>query len=803
MQVLEPKTSAKAISKEETLRDYYIGYESRQASLMGRKEVFMGKAKFGIFGDGKELPQLAMAKAFQKGDFRSGYYRDQTFMMALGELNVQQFFAQLYAHTDTEADPASSGRQMNGHFATHSINPDGSWKNLTEQYNSSADISPTAGQMPRLVGLAYASKLYRENKGLHHLKQFSDKGNEVAFGTIGNASCAEGPFFEAMNAAGVLQIPMLMSVWDDGYGISVPNDVQITKSNISEILKGFQRDEDNKGFEIFVVNGWDYPALCETYAKAAKICREEHVPCLVHVVEITQPQGHSTSGSHERYKPAERLEWEKEHDCLLKMREWMISEEIASEEEIANLEQEATKSVKDQKNASWKAFVASMKEDHDMAVSLLGKVVNQTNKGPEVAKIQTELAKTLNPERLDAIRAVKKAIRLLRFEEKSLRIPMQNWLKRVQRENADRYNSWLYNEAEDSALNIPQVSPQYNEDSPTLDGREIVQACFDAALEKYPEVFAIGEDVGKIGDVNQGFAGLQEKYGELRVTDTGIREATIMGQAVGTALRGLRPIAEIQYLDYFLYGIQTLSDDLACLSYRTKGKQKAPVIIRTRGHRLEGVWHSGSPMGMIIHALRGVHVLTPRNMTQAAGFYNTILQSGDPAVIVECLNGYRLKERLPTNIGEFTVPLGVPETIREGKDITIVTYGSMCRIILSAAEQLEKVGISCEVIDVQSLLPFDLEHKIVESIQKTNRVLFADEDMPGATTAYMMQKVVEEQGAYKFLDSKPQCLAAQPHRPAYASDGDYFSKPNEEDIFDKVYAMMSEVNPQKFPALYN
>ena len=802
MQVLDAKKNKNALNSSAILQDYRIAYMSRQASLIGRKEVFMGKAKFGIFGDGKEVAQLAMARAFQHGDFRSGYYRDQTFMMALNELNVQQFFAQLYAHADTEADPASSGRQMNSHFATHSVNPDGTWKNLTEQYNSAADISPTAGQMPRLVGLAYASKLYRQNPELHQFSQFSNNGNEIAFGTIGNASCAEGLFFESINAAGVLQIPLLMSVWDDGYGISVSNDYQITKSNISEILKGLQRDEENKGYEIFVVNGWDYEALVETYQKAAKVCREEHVPCLVHVREMTQPQGHSTSGSHERYKSKERLEWELANDCILKMREWMIANGHATAEELDALEKETLAQVKKDRTTAWKAFTESMKEDHQDALDLLQKTAKHTSKGPELLKIRTELEKTMNPIRQDAVIAIKKSLRMLRAEGKSLRLPLINWLKRIQRENADRYNSWLHNEAEDSALNVPEVKAVYTENSPTVDGREVVQACFDAALSNYPQLFAIGEDVGRIGDVNQGFAGLQEKHGELRVTDTGIREATIMGQGIGAAMRGLRPITEIQYLDYFLYGMQILSDDLACLSYRTKGKQKAPMIIRTRGHRLEGIWHSGSPIGTILHSLRGVHVLVPRNMTQAAGFYNTILQSGDPAVIIECLNGYRLKEQLPDNVGEFTAPLGQPEVLREGSDITIVTYGSMCRIVMAAAEQLEKIGISCEIVDVQTLLPFDLEHKILDSIKKTNRVLFADEDVPGGATAYMMQKVIDEQDAYQWLDSKPACISAKAHRPAYASDGDYFSKPNEEDLFDKVYEIMREANPQKFPAIY-
>lgn len=802
MQATSLEQATASLAKEEVLRDFRIACESRQASLMGRKEVFMGKAKFGIFGDGKEVPQLAMAKVFRHGDFRSGYYRDQTFMMSLEELSVRQFFAQLYAHADTKAEPASSGRQMNGHFATHSVNDDGSWRDLTAQYNSSADISPTAGQMPRLVGLAYASKLFRNNTALSSYKHLSNQGNEIAFGTIGNASCAEGLFFEAMNAASVLQIPMLMSVWDDGYGISVPNDIQVAKSNISEALSGFQRTADSKGFEILTVRGWDYEGLCETYRKAERICREEHVPVLVHVQEVTQPQGHSTSGSHERYKPKERLEWEAKHDGILKMKEWILETNIASLEEVEDIEKKAKDYVKKERQAAWKAFEASIKDDHNDALDLMEKTAKRTNKGPEILKIRTELEKTLNPMRQDAIRAVKKVLRSLRFEDKTIRIPLINWTNRVMSQNRERYNSYLYSENESSALNVPVIPAEFDEHSPMVDGREVVQACFDAALTNNPLVFAIGEDVGKIGDVNQGFAGLQDKHGELRVTDTGIREATIMGQGIGAAMRGLRPIAEIQYLDYIYYGLQILADDLTCLLYRTKGHQKAPLIVRTRGHRLEGVWHSGSPIATLLGSLRGMHLLVPRNMTQAAGFYNTILRSDEPAMIIECLNGYRLKERIPNNIGEFTVPLGMPEVLREGTDVTVVTYGSMCRMIMEAAEQLAKAGISCEVIDAQTLLPFDLDHRIVESLQKTNRVVFADEDVPGGATAYMMQQVLEEQGGYKWLDSKPTCITAQAHRPAYSSDGDYFSKPNLEDIFDKIYMVMNEANPSKYPSIY-
>lgn len=784
------------------MADYRLACESREASLIGRKEVFMGKAKFGIFGDGKEVAQLAMAKVFKIGDFRSGYYRDQTFMFAIGQLSLQQYFAQLYAHTDVEADPASGGRLMNGHFATRMLDGQGKLKNLTESKNSSADISPTAGQMPRLLGMAYASKLFRNNKALHGYTNLSVNGNEIAFGTIGNASTSEGMFYEAMNAAGVLQVPMLMSVWDDAYGISVPQEYHTTKGSISKTLAGLQRNEREKGFEIINVKGWDYPALVEAYQRAEKICREEHVPVLVHVDEVTQPQGHSTSGSHERYKSKERLAWEAEHDCLRKMREWIIDEVNILPDELDDIEVEARKVAKEAKEKAWKAFNDSMQADFKEALSLLKELASASVAGSEVGVLAEALEKTQNPIRLDGIKAVKKALRLVRDENNAPKTNLINWLKSVEEENEKRYSSHLLSESDEAALKVKEIKPSYAEDAPEVDGREVMQAFFDIALGRDPLVFAIGEDVGKIGDVNQGFAGLQEKYGELRVTDTGIRECTIIGQGIGAALRGMRPIAEIQYLDYLLYALQIMSDDLACLQYRTKGGQKAPLIIRTRGHRLEGVWHSGSPIGMMLHSLRGMHVLTPRNMTQAAGFYNTLLQSDEPAIIVECLNGYRLKEKMPSNLGEYTVPLGVPEVLKEGNDVTIVTYGSMCRIIMDAAHELEKVGISCEVIDAQSLLPFDIHHSIVESVKKTNRLVLADEDVPGGASAYMMQKVVEEQGAYRYLDSKPLTIAAKEHRPAYASDGDYFSKPNPETVFDKIYAMMQEAEPIRFPSIY-
>ncbi|MBT30728.1 MAG: transketolase, partial [Thalassobius sp.] len=700
------------------------------------------------------------------------------------------------------ADPHTAGRGMNSHYATRIVNNDGSWNDLTKMKNTSSDISPTAAQMPRLVGLGYASKLYRDNPDLHEFTQFSNNGNEIAFGTIGNASCAEGMFFESINAAGVLKIPMLTSVWDDGYGISVPNEYQITKGSISEILSGLQRkDKDSDGFEIFVVNGWDYPALLKVYKEAAELCRTEHVPVIIHVVEVTQPQGHSTSGSHERYKSKERLEWEREHDCLKKMREWIVNEGIALSSEVDEVEATALKTVKDSRTKAWKAFVEDNKVSQKSALKIIGGISKQLRTNNKIKEIKKELEKTLNPMRSDAMKAVKKTLRALRFEDPIHRKELIEWVETQNEENKERFNSHLYSESPFSALKVEEIPPHYDENSnEVVDGREVVQACFDHILARDPRVFAIGEDVGKIGDVNQGFAGLQSKYGELRVTDTGIRETTILGQGIGAALRGLRPIIEIQYLDYIYYALQTMTDDLASLQYRTKGGQTAPVIIRTRGHRLEGIWHSGSPMSTLLGSCRGIYLLVPRNMTKAAGFYNTLLQSDDPAIMIESLNGYRLKERLPGNIGEFTVPLGVPEVIREGKDITVVTYGSMCRIVMDAATQLDELGIDVEVIDVQTLLPFDRHHKILDSIKKTNRVLFTDEDVPGGATAYMMQKVIEEQDAYQWLDSKPVCLPAQAHRPAYGSDGDYFSKPNIETIVDKVYEIMHESDPQRFPA---
>lgn len=798
----EARTKFSQAKIKEILADYRLAVESREASLIGRKEVFMGKAKFGIFGDGKEVAQIAMAKVFKRGDFRAGYYRDQTFMFALGELTVQQYFAQLYAHPDVDADPASAGRQMNGHYTTRMLDEQGRLRKLTELHNSSADISPTAAQMPRLLGMAYASKLFRNNEALHAYTDLSIKGNEIAFGTIGNASTSEGMFFEAVNAAGVLQVPMLISVWDDDYGISVPQEYHTTKGSISKALTGFRRTATEKGFEILTVKGWDYLALLKTYHEAERICREEHVPVLVHVEEMTQPQGHSTSGSHERYKSKERLAWEVEHDCIRKMREWIIDEVMILPEEIDAVEKEAKLAAKTAREQAWKAFMADIKAEQKFVSQALEQAAQTSRHAEELLLIKQELDKTLNPVHLDAVKAARKGVYLLRHEQSDARQALLTWIEEAIRINYNRYNSHLYSESDESALKVPEVAAVYQDNSAIVDGREVLRACFDAALLRDARVLAFGEDVGKIGDVNQGFAGLQDKHGDLRVTDTGIRECTIIGQGIGLAIRGLKPIAEIQYLDYLLYAIQIMSDDLATLQYRTKGGQKAPLIIRTRGHRLEGIWHAGSPIGMILHSIRGVYVLVPRNMTQAAGFYNTMLRSDDPALIIECLNGYRLKEKLPDNIGEFTVPLGVPEVLKEGTDVTVVTYGSMCRVVVEAAEELEKVGIYCEVIDVQSLLPFDIHASIVESIKKTNRVVFADEDVPGGATAYMMQKVLEEQNAYEHLDAKPVTITARDHRPAYASDGDYFSKPNPEDVFETIYHIMHEADPAQFPSLF-
>ena len=793
-----------AITREEfkiaVLSDYRMAYESRQASLIGRKEVLTGKAKFGIFGDGKELAQLAMAKCFAKGDFRSGYYRDQTFMFARGMTTIREFFAQLYADADVTREPCSAGRGMNSHFGTRLLNEDGSWKSQTENYNSSADISPTAGQMARLLGLAYASKLYRENTELHAYTDFSNNGNEIAFGTIGNASTSEGVFWEVVNAGGVLQVPMLISIWDDEYGISVHAKYQTTKENLSAILSGFKTDEHGKGYELFTVKGWDYPALIKVYQKAAKLCRENHTPVIIHVTEVTQPQGHSTSGSQERYKSKERLSWESEFDCIVQMKNWITETGIATAEEIENLEKEAIAFVKDEQKAAWNANLQPILDERDRAVAALQKLSASTSKSLE---INTELKNLLKKEELhrkDIFTVINKCLRFTINEKNNEREKVIHLLKTFKADNYERYNTIVYSRSSESALKIEVIKPVYSDSSIRIDGREIVQACFDAALARDNRIVAFGEDVGKIGDVNQGFAGLQEKYGELRVTDTGIREMSIVGQAIGMALRGIRPIAEIQYLDYLLYALQIMSDDIATLQHRTMGGQKVPLIIRTRGHRLEGVWHSGSPMGMIIHALRGMYVLVPRNMTQAAGFYNTLLKSDEPALVIECLNGYRIKEILPDNIGDFTLPLGKPEILLKGSDVTLITYGSSCRIAYEACKELQKFNISVELIDVQTLLPFDLEHLIIESVKITNKVVFLDEDVPGGATSYMMQQVLEIQNGYKFLDAEPITITAKDHRAAYGTDGDYFSKPGVDDVFDAIYEMMHRYNPGKYPA---
>ncbi|WP_334058968.1 alpha-ketoacid dehydrogenase subunit alpha/beta [Polaribacter sp. P097] len=799
--------------KKEVLQDYKIAKISRECSLLGRREVLTGKAKFGIFGDGKEVPQLAMAKAFQKGDFRSGYYRDQTFMMAIGELSAQQFFAGLYAHTDIEADPMSAGRQMGGHFATHSLQEDGSWKNLTQQYNSSSDISPTAGQMPRLLGLAQASKVYRNEKSVAHKTNFSNKGNEVAWGTIGNASTSEGLFFETINAAGVLQVPMVMNVWDDEYGISVHAKHQTTKESISEILKGFQRDEKNKGYELFVVNGWDYVQLMDVYQKASKIAREEHVPVLIHVKELTQPQGHSTSGSHERYKDQDRLKWEKDHDCLTKMREWILDFELETEtgetlrfvegeEELIILEKEAKKEVTNAKRNAWNAFLNEIKSELLEVSDILKRVAAKSVNENFINKYINDLNAITEPTRKDVLSVARKCLWYIRDEDIAAKIELQNFIKEALTQAHDKYSSHLLSETEASALKVLEEAPTYAQEQNLVDARIVMRDNFDAILTKHKDVLIFGEDAGFIGDVNQGLEGLQEKFGDIRISDTGIREATILGQGIGLAMRGLRPIAEIQYLDYLLYALQIMSDDLATLRYRTYGKQKAPLIIRTRGHRLEGIWHAGSPMGAIINSLRGIHVLVPRNMTKAAGFYNTLLEGDDPALVIECLNGYRLKEELPTNLGDFKTKIGVVETIKEGKDITVVSYGSTLRIVEDAAKDLAQVGIDIEIIDAQSLLPFDLNHDCVKSLAKTNKLLVVDEDVPGGASAYILQEILETQNGYQYLDSKPVTLSAKAHRPAYGTDGDYFSKPSSEDIFEKIYAIMHEFNPNKFKSLY-
>lgn len=810
-----PETTTRATSKFNTaelsfddfkkivIDDYRIGYESRQASLIGRREVLTGKAKFGIFGDGKEVAQLAMAKAFRAGDWRAGYYRDQTFMFATGMSNMKEFFAQLYANPDIEKDPASGGRQMNCHYATRFVNTDGSWVNQAETMNSSSDISTTAGQIPRLLGLAYASKLYRQNKELDYLKQFSVNGNEVAFGSVGNGATSEGSFFETFNAGGVLQVPMAISIWDDAYAISVPANLQTTKEDISEILKGFQRENGSNGYEIFKVRGWDYIALCETYERAINICREEHVPVLIHVTEMTQPQGHSTSGSHERYKSRERLTWEDEHDCLLKMREWMITSAISTEIELEELEAEAKRYVREcQREAASELAVVIKSEIEEAAALIEAFAETVPGKKEAISALSIGLRSSIDAGRREIFSAIRKALRLTTTENNVERQLLTEWLKVEKAKNTERYNSKLFTGTPESPLYVPVVPAIYSDDAKLLDGREVLNAAFDANFARDKSIVAFGEDLGAIGDVNQGFAGLQAKYGEIRISDTGIRETSIIGQGMGLAMRGLRPIAEIQYLDYLIYAITIISDDIASLSYRTMGGQKAPLIIRTRGHRLEGIWHSGSPMSVILGSMRGFHICVPRNMTQAAGMYNTLLRGDEPALVIECLNGYRLKEKLPANVGDFTVPLGKAEVLKEGNDVTVVSYGSTLRIVQEAAAELEDMGIHIEVIDPQTLYPFDTENVCGASLKKTSKLLIVDEDLPGAGSAYILQKILEAQNGYYALDAQPKTLTAKEHRPPYGSDGDYFSKPSVDDVVETVYAMMNEANPSKYPAIY-
>lgn len=791
-----------ALKRPNILNDYRLIIESRQASLLGRKDVMGGRAKFGIFGDGKELAQIAMAKVFRPGDFRSGYYRDQTVVAALQNLNWQQYFAQLYGHADLEHEPHTGGRSMNNHYTTRYLDENGQWLPQTDTFNHINDLAPTAGQIPRSVGLAYASKLYRQNEDLWSMTNFSRKGNEITFATIGDASTSQGMFWETMNAAGVLQIPLLMSVWDDGFGISVPVEYQTTKGSISDAMAGLQRENGENGIEIIRVKAWDYVGLLEAYQKAANLCRHQHIPVLVHVQEVTQPQGHSTSGSHTRYKSQERLAWEQEWDCNLKFKDWILTNGYATLHELEEIEEEAKKFIRQQRNEAWGAYHESILKEQNEVVSLLQAAAHESQFTTQLMQLATDLRKEIVPLHRHSTTAVRKALRILRFESSLTQKALIAWLQKNKEINYDRFSSHLYSQSSDSPLKIAPIHAAYSDDASFVDGREVVRANFDALFSNDPRIVALGEDVGKIGDVNQGFAGLQEKFGELRITDTGIRETTIIGQGIGLAIRGLRPIVEIQYFDYVFYTLATLSDDLASLHYRTKGGQKAPLIVRTRGHRLEGIWHSGSPMASVIHSLRGLHVCVPRNLTQAAGMYNTLLRGDDPAFVIEPLNGYRLKERMPQNLGEFCVPLGQPEILREGTDITIVTYGSMCRIVMEAAEQLAQIAISVEVIDVQTLLPFDLDASIISSIKKTNRVIFADEDMPGGGSAFMMQQVLDVQNAYQWLDSAPRCISAQPHRPAYSSDGDYFSKPNVEDVFEAVYALIQEVEPVQFPPYY-
>lgn len=792
---------------KEVLSDYKIAMVSRHCSILARKEVLTGKAKFGIFGDGKEIAQIAMAKSFINGDWRSGYYRDQTFMFASGISNPEEFFAQIYGDTGLDHNPGNGGRSFNNHFCTRSLREDGSWQNLTEMKNSAADLSPTAGQMPRLVGLGYASKLFRLNPELHKYKEFSRYGNEVAFGMIGDASTAEGPFFETINAAAVLQIPVAVAVWDDGYGISVTKDLQIVKASISEALMGFQKTDDKNGILIYKANGWDYPALCKIFKEGIAICREKHIPVLFHIDEMVQPSGHSTSGSHERYKSEERLQWEADFDPIKKMKEWILEKNISTAEILESLENEAENEVREARNRAWKNYTEPIEKERREILAIIENRGCQctTDKFDKVGSYARDLKRIINPIRKDNLSTAKRILRHVCLDcpgRKELQTQLSAWLEQEKRKNVDRYNTTLYNETDRSALKVKPVPAIYSDDPEMINGREIIQGNFDKLFAKNPLLVTFGEDTGKIGDVNKALEGLQDKYGDLRITDTGIRETTILGQGIGMALRGLRPVAEIQYFDYLLYGLQTLSDDLATLHWRTKAGQAAPLIVRTRGHRLEGIWHSGSPMSLVISAIRGMYVCVPRDMTRAAGFYNTLLEADDPAIVIEPLNGYRLKEALPENIGDFKIPLGLPEVLREGNDITLVTYGSCVRIAINAIDQLAEFGISVELIDVQTLLPFDLSHSIAKSVKKTNKVVFFDEDVPGGGTAFMMNKVLEEQKAFFSLESEPRTICAKEHRPAYGTDGDYFSNPNAEDVFETIYGMMHDSNPDKFPRLY-
>jgi len=796
--------------KQQVIQDYRLACESREASLLGRKEVLTGKAKFGIFGDGKELAQIALAKQFRNGDFRSGYYRDQTLMMAISALTLEQYFAGLYAHTDVEIEPQSAGRQMGGHYATRNLDQNGNWKDLMAQKNSSSDISPTAGQMPRLLGLAQASKVYREHptlKELEAFQKFTNGGNEVAFGTIGDASTSEGPFWETMNAAGVLQVPLVMSVWDDGYGISVPRELQTTKGSISDALAGFQRNAEQKGFEIFVTKGWDYAHLCETYEKAVQIARDEHVPVLVHVKEVNQPQGHSTSGSHERYKSEERLQWESEFDCISKFKHWILSfgekgVVLATEEELEQIATSAKERVKNAKNTAWQLFTEDIQQDKNELLQVLASFAQTHPLHAQASTLHQQLSREKDSIRRDLLSNAKSILRQSLHDQSPERAALAAWIQRTQLKAQDRYSSYLYSNSAQQISQIQKVPVAYASEQQLEDGRIILRENYRKILETRPEVLVFGEDAGKIGGVNQSLEGLQEQFGSIRVSDTGIRECTIIGQGIGMAMRGLRPIAEIQYLDYLLYGIQIMSDDLATVQYRTKGGQKAPLIVSTRGHRLEGIWHSGSPMGMIINSLRGVHVCVPRNMTKAAAFYNTLLQSDEPALVIEPLNGYRSKERMPLNFGEFTEPLGMPEIVREGTDLTLVSYGSTFNICEQAVAQLATLGVEVELIDAQTLLPFDIHDVIGQSLAKTNALLIVDEDVSSGASAFMLDQILVKQNGYQYLDLAPQTMAAKDHRPAYGSDGDYFSKPNLDDIIEKVLDMMHDSEPSRFPKIY-